>query len=279
MSTLYNYARTPEVDEIIIIPLANPSGAYIRIDENEKIPILGKVRSVFSNTVNVINIFGYIYNVPISHTELFNFELSDIYYDDMITYARNILNKIGYPMLANDDFFRTQQKYVTHIIHYQPKIQSYGQSQRSHELHKKRKDHENLDNERTMKYVLGNIKVISMSDSLLHYIEKSSTDLLYDSDTGELLIQGYGLFAVDSSYSYMKNQSKCIIFRSHRNYFHVKQKRVKKITSDSDSYTIPLKLTKTEYGYYEVETLRPKQHKPKHQKYLDVITKIKKEAM
>ena len=64
MSVLYDYARPPEVDEIIIIPLANPSGAYIRIDENEKIPVLAKVRSVFSNTVNVINAFGYIYNVP-----------------------------------------------------------------------------------------------------------------------------------------------------------------------------------------------------------------------
>ena len=43
MSTLYNYARTPEVDEIIIIPLANPSGAYIRIDDREKIPVLSHV--------------------------------------------------------------------------------------------------------------------------------------------------------------------------------------------------------------------------------------------
>ena len=64
MSMQYDYARAPEVDEIIIVPLANPSGAYIRIDENEKIPVLAKVRSVFSNTVNVINAFGYIYNVP-----------------------------------------------------------------------------------------------------------------------------------------------------------------------------------------------------------------------
>lgn len=278
----YTYARAtlPEVDEIIIVPLANPSGAYIRIDDNEKIPILAKVRSVFSNTINVINIFGYIYNVPISHTELFNFELSDKYYMDMINNARNILQKIGYPILDNQEFYKTQPKYTTYIVSYLPNYQTYlpdGSGSSFKNLSQKNPN--SLDKDRTMKYVLGKIKVIAMgTDSLLHYVDKTTTEVLYDPDTGELLIQGYGLFVADSSYTYTKDQTQYIVFRSHRNYFHIKLKRVKKVASNTDSYTIPLKLTKTEYGYYEVQTLKPKQHKPKHQKYFDIITKIKKES-
>jgi hypothetical protein len=274
---MYDYARQPEIDEILIVPLANPSGAYIRIDDREKIPVLAKVRSVFSNTVNVINVFGYIYNVPITHTELFNFDLSEKYYSDMITYARNILNKTGYHPLDNQEFFKTQQKYVTYVMNHYPSISS-GLVSLPKILSKK---NENDD----PKYVLGKIKVIAMNlgsesktpDSLLHYIEKTNADILYDPGTGELLIHGYGMFTIDSAHIYTKNQSNYMIFRSHRNYFNVKFKRVKKIDSDSDSYTIPLKLTKTVYGYYEINTVRPKQHKTKHQKYFDVITKIKKE--
>lgn len=274
---LYDYARKPEIDEIIIVPLANPSGAYIRMDGNDKIPILGKVRSVFSSTVNIVNIFGYIYNVPISHTELFNFELSDKYYSDMVTNAWNILNQIGYPIQNNDEFFRSQQKYITYIDQYQPRYKSPSQSLKINIAN----INTSIINEYNKSdYIFGEIKVIAMGlDSLLHYIEKTKTDVLYDPDTGELLIQGYGLFSIDSSYSYMKNQTNYVIFKSYRNYFHVKQKRVKKVKSDSNSYTIPLKLTKTEYGYYEVQTIRPKQHKSQHQKYIDVIAKIKKESL
>ena len=212
---------------------------------------------------------------PITHTELFNFEMSDKYYSDMIANARNILNKIGYPVLDNEEFFRTLPKYDTYIINYGPSKYEISQ----HKNYGKKLNHrEDLDKNRAMKYVLGKIKVMVIGlDSLLHYVEKTNTDVLYDPDTGELLIQGYGMFVADSSYTYVRDQSTFIIFRSHRNYFHVKQKRIKQVKSNTNSYTIPLKLTKTEYGYYEIQTVKPKQHKTQHQKYFDVITKIKKE--
>lgn len=59
--------NAPTIGEIVVVPLVHPNGAYVRSQDSKhdglKIPVLAKVRSTFSETANVINFFGYTYNV------------------------------------------------------------------------------------------------------------------------------------------------------------------------------------------------------------------------
>src|SRR5579872_5020651 len=99
--------RIPQIGEIIVVPLTHPNGVYIRIAGESKIPILAKVRSKFGDMVNVINFFGYIYNVPISHTEPINHILPTNYYVDMINNAQTIMQSLGYTSQDNSEFYNT----------------------------------------------------------------------------------------------------------------------------------------------------------------------------
>ena len=51
-----------KVNDYVVVPLAHPSGVYIRVDNNKyKVPVLAKVIKTFDASINVINYFGYIY--------------------------------------------------------------------------------------------------------------------------------------------------------------------------------------------------------------------------
>jgi hypothetical protein len=251
--------KRPVVGEIIVVPLAHPGGVYIRRTDNSKIPILAKVRSIFSDTVNVINFFGYVYNVPIIHTQKIDFSANTQFYIELIEDASRIMASLGYQAKDNSEFYNISQNpvsytFLTHLPGYDsfvisPDLTVYG-----------------IDNR--IDTMTGLIHVMDINKKgLLHFVNKIIKDIIFDESTGELLIKGYGAFFIDSWYSYgFDASSSYVIFKSQRNYIHVKKNNI--------AFRKIIKQDRLNNTYHIVKTIRPDPHNPDDKFYYDIITII-----
>ncbi|VBB18644.1 hypothetical protein YASMINEVIRUS_1146 [Yasminevirus sp. GU-2018] len=267
------FQKAPEIGEVVVVPLVHPNGAYIRLDNGAKVPVLAKVRAKFGESVNVINFFGYVYNVPISHTEKINSALNTQFYVEMIQNCQNVMHSLGYSAKDNTEFYATipgantysffsylpgyQNQYVVSpsLFNDSPPRQSKSYS------HPKPNKPNVLDDED-----LGSITVMKIDDgSILHYINKTNNSVLFNSSSGALDIQGYGRFLVDTSYTYSRtgDPTEYIAFRSNKNFIHVKKTRVVYVNKVPEP-----RVTK---GSYNVKMIRLRKTEPKHQKYYDVV--------
>ncbi len=270
-----NYKTRPTVGEILVVPLAHPSGAYIRVNGNIKVPIIAKVRSVFSDTVNVINYFGYIYNVPIPHTEPINFSVGTKFYTDMVDIASKIMSEMGYKSFDNSDFYNTAHAPVTYsFLSYLPNYVQITHSpkpvmyQSDSPVPSASYDKKNNSYSPESLEEIGIIHIMDLDKkSLLHVVEKSKRSILFNSATGELTIRGYGTFLIEKSYTYNDANTEYQIFRTKRNFIHIKKKYVKYSTYEN--------VSKNEYYY--VKTIKLNIQKPQHKKYAEISKIIKRE--
>jgi hypothetical protein len=262
----FNYGnRRPTIGEILIVPLTHPNGAYIRMENDTRIPILAKVRSIFSDTVNVINIFGYIYNVPISNTQPVNLTYDSQYYVDLVNYASQIMHSLGYKILDNSEFYAIPSQTSYPFLPYLPGYQSniyLGQNVIVEDVFTPLNGYEKD----------GQIYVMSFNKKeLLHVIDKSFSNILFDSKSGELFIKGYGYFLIDSSYTYSRSNSSItyVILRSDRNYIHIAENNI--------MYTKIPKAKFTHPPNYRIKTLELSVNDIDHQKFFDIIRIINNE--
>lgn len=266
--------RTPNIGEIVVVPLAHPNGAYIRLQGHEKIPVLAKVRSKFGELINVINFFGYIYNVPISHAELINPTLNTQYYVNIINNAHNVMQRFGYRILDNSEFYNIGAGPTYSFFSYLPGYNnnyeiitppSFSPSKKiviNNELYK--------ENEMFRDNSISIIKI--NEETLLHVINKSRNEIIFNKDTGELNIKGYAVFMVDSSYTYTKNRdiSEYVIFRSNRNYVQIKKSNITYSVGRTSAIDVSAR--------YNIKIVKLKNISTINQKrYLDIIEIIKNE--
>lgn len=290
--------RPPLSGEIIVVPLAHPNGAYIRLDNNQKIPVLAKVRSGFSETMNVINFFGYIYNVPLAHIERINYNIDTKFYTDMIDNAQKVMNSFGYPSLDNSNFYDTQHSanssvsysVLSHLPGFtasnqsnvispdpsgrkliyqidqnppQPPIINISISNGSPDGHNYRDKNNN-----------GSVSVMDINNmAVLHVITLvGSSPIIFDKRSGILVIPGYGTFIIDTSFTYTKTRDtiEYVILRSQKNYIHVRRSKIHFVVMRNND----LDNLNSAQSQYDVKTIRPKTNKPKYQKYFDIMKVI-----
>ena len=243
----YNF-RIPAIDEIIIAPLAYPNGTYMTVNSLRK-PVLARVKSVFSETVNVVNYFGYTYNVPLKHIEFVNSPLDSDFYVDMISNAKSIMHNNGYYESQPNEFFtHIQYQKYSHIPIFQniavnivpigspiAPISTIGNtpSSSSNVVHSDKNGSIDL-------MVLDNI-------SIVHFVVKSSVMVYYDKSIADLLIPGYGRFVIDSTHKYSDSlYVNRMIFKSKKQFIDVPYKIL--------TYSrIPL----YDYGFYKVNIVDP----------------------
>jgi len=270
------FHKIPQIGEIVIVPLAQPNGIYIRLDNRIKVPILAKVRAKYAEMVNVINVFGYTYNVPISHTKPLTQSDNMDYYINMVNVANEIMKQHGYKIHDNTDFYNTIPGTSYPFFSYLP---GYDQSpiinspniNISH--YPSSTIHDMYDNDNS-------ISVVKIDDgSLLHSITKTHEDIIFDHKTGQLDIKGYGIFVVDAHYSYIRKGNvndyirksdigEYIIFRSKSNFIHVRKTHVRNGLIKNDKDIKPR---------YKIRLIRPNRGDVKHTKYFNIIEIIHKE--
>lgn len=269
--------RTPHVGEIVVVPLAHPNGAYIRLDGDVKVPVLAKVRSKFGEMINVINFFGYIYNVPLSHTELINPTLNTQYYVNIINNAYNVMRRFGYPTLDNSDFYNIVPGSTYSFFSYLPGYDgaytiitppTYTPSIPSKNIiiNVKPDKEDELFHDNS-------ISIIKIDDgTLLHVINRSRNGILFNQNTGELDIKGYAVFIVDTSYTYVRDRDtfEYVIFRSNRNYIHIKKSNI--------TYSLIKTSAKDTLARYNIKIIKLKKTSASNQKrYLDIIEIVRNE--
>jgi hypothetical protein len=114
------------------------------------------------------------------------------------------------------------------------------------------------------------------NEEVLHCIEtKGESKILFDKKTGILVIPGYGVFIIESSFTYHNNglNTEYQILRSHRNYIHINKTFINNtMISLSDS-----KLFKSKLPEYKTKTIHPKKHKLTDVKYFDIMRIISNE--
>ena len=275
--------NVPTVGEIVVVPLVHPNGAYIRLDNDVKVPVLAKVRSTFGSTANVINFFGYIYNVPFSHTERINYGLQTKFYTDVITNAQRVMESFGYRSLDNSEFYKTAPNinsypFLPHLPGYRTNVVNPFENKpiiiniSSDEEREERNREERNREEREEESDLGSIRIMDVDkENVLHVINKTNGTINYDKKTSELNINGYCTFLIDSTHTYTPRDSskEYIIFESQRNYIHV---RKSKVTHGSTG-----DVRKSREVRYSINTLKLKKHESTHKKYFNIIKVIDKE--
>ena len=299
-----NYNSTSLIiGELIIVPLAHPDGAPIRQESNNTISIIAKVRSVFSGLVNVINYFGYQYNVHIEHVERMNLNIDINFYVQMIEYATHIMTKYGYQTVNTNLFFEsitnsstysflsrlpnTKYKLTNKYVYSPDSANPYLYSAESvtdfasPPLPPHIRIAANINNpiKKPVPYIVkGSIQIMDINtEELLHYIEtKGENKILFDKKSGILIIPGYSIFIIESSYTYHQNNglnTEYQILRSHRNYIHIEKSFI---------YNARINLTdtdlfKSKYSEYKVETIHPKKYNITDMKYFDIMKIISNE--
>lgn len=265
--------RTPNVGEIVVVPLAHPNGAYIRLDGDIKVPVLAKVRSKFGEMVNIINFFGYIYNVPISHVELINPVLDTQYYVNIINNAQTIMQRFGYQTLNNSEFYSTSPGLSYTFFSYLPGHNNY--TIYSPPVSSPKQIIVNVKPEERSEELFydNSISLLKLDDStLLHVINRTNNEIIFNSNTGELNIKGYGVFIADTSYTYVrkKDTTEHVIFRSNRNFIHIKKSKI--------MYSQIKITTKDTLARYFIKIVKLKKTNVANQKrYLDIIEIIRNE--
>lgn len=297
--------RIPQIGEIIVVPLAHPNGVYIRKSDNTKIPILAKVRSKFGDMVNVINYFGYIYNVPISHTEPINQSLPTNFYVDMINNAQTIIHSLGYTVQDNSDFYNTIPGITYTFFPYLPGYDGSYATSIPFMTQSQYIDNTNIANipiitngEDYDDTFESTINVMKIDDnSLLHVISRTYNNISFDSSKRMLDIRGYCKFIIDESYTYVRNDdiNEYVIFRSDRNYIHVKKSKIRydnihgrrqgrpNIPNKSNKLNRPNRPNrpngpiKNNTHKYRIRMIRPDRNNTKHVKYFNIIEIIHNE--
>ncbi len=244
---IYNL-RVPAIDDIIIAPLAYPNGAYMTIDGIKK-PVLARVKSVFSETVNVINYFGYTYNVPLKHIEFVTSPLDSDFFVDMINTATTIMHDYGYSALSPNDFF-TQiqyQKYNNIPIFQTIAVNVSAPLSTSINGSLIIGDINNIDSNIIISNKNGVIDLMVFDNiDTLHYVKKSNIMIYYHGL--DLLIPGYGKFVIDGTHKYRDSfYENRIIFKSKKQFIDVAYKVV-----------INGQLPSRDYGFYEVQLISEK---------------------
>jgi hypothetical protein len=294
-----SYNLTPPVSgDIVIVPLAHPNGAYIKLENNQKIYVLAKVRSGFSETINIINIFGYIYNVPLVHVERINYNIDTKFYTDMIENAHRVMSSFGYPALDNANFYDTSNgsasisyAFLSHLPGFskssnhsnvispynQPFIYQSDNSNTDLPIFRKKASNDNGMSPNSRKSDQGSVSVMDIDNTaLLHVINRVGKDnIKFDKKSGVLIIPGYGTFIIDTSYTYAKtgDSVKYVLLKSHHNYIHIRQSKIHYVVIiDGD-----INFRSTQRSQYNVKSIRPKTQKPQYKKYFDIMKIIKNE--
>lgn len=275
-------SNAPKVDEIVIVPLVHPGGIYIRLADNRKVPVLAKVRFVYSDTVNVINYFGYTYNVPIDHVEHVKYNIPTKFYTDTIDNASQIMSSLGYEKLDNSEFFKktiysstysflpqlpNADNIYTNVPGVRPNGVTFGQpieifSPKPIVTHNTSPDTDEYN---------GTIHVMDINNTaMLHIISRSNKEILFDRQTGQLSIRGYATFIIDATYNYEEadTYTSYVIFKSQKNYIQVKKKHV--VYTPIDKYKVKRD------GYYKIKTIKPKRDKSSHKEYFTIMSLINK---
>lgn len=257
MST-YTSGRIPRVDDIVLVPLTHPNGVYLRNKDGTKIPVIAKIRSIFVDTANVINYFGYIYNVPLKHIEFVDYGLDTKIYSDIVQDASVVMASRGYNIRDNSEFFKTHtftvdDAFIKRLadITSQIPVSMFDHSNVITFLPPLLRDTVNITSKE--QYVdkmntLGTIHVVNVGDhGVLHYIKRTENPVYFSETTRELIIVGYCTFTVDSSYTYEDSNTQYTLYKSQNSYIHVRKDKVSymKITYDTKiSSTYHVKLVK-----------------------------------
>lgn len=219
--------------DYVVVPLVHPSGAYIRLDGNIKIPVLAKVLGVFGQSISVINFFGYKYNMPIQHVEKINTSNPDSFYVNMINRAEGIMRKLNYAILNNSEFYESKKKVkFSHLTKLPIEFTTLDPIEiklRSNTLSPTPPTfsfdfNPTIYNPYYRHKVNGQIRLmITEHTKLIHVVKKINERIVYNEKTNELLIKGYGRFVIDEMKDYKDAFSdKFLIFRSRNNFIHVK---------------------------------------------------------
>jgi hypothetical protein len=230
--------RLPIIGDIIVVPLAQPTGLYILVG-GSKVPVLAKVRSIFADTVNVVNYFGHIYNVPLKHIQFVDKSLRTQYYVNMVNNAHNILNRLGIRAKDNKEFYKEPQNIVKYafmsllpirpniIIPNNPLYNVYTPYKTKYNYYDNDDDDDVIDEYDSTE---GNIKVIDYRNiGVIHLIENTENVIIYDNKRKLLYIKNYGVFHCSKKHIYQKDNTgkKYIIYKSHNNFIHIKKSDVK----------------------------------------------------
>jgi hypothetical protein len=289
-----SYNPRPMQGEIVVVPLGHPNGAYIRLEDNQRIPVLARVRAGFSETVNVINFFGYVYNVPVSHIERINHNIDTNFYVHMIENAQRVLNSFGYQSLDNTGFYDTSYGSNSSSYSFLSHLPGFSASSHSNVIAPNlmnqgllyQTDYPNppriitttetriLGNNIMRSDDLGSVSVMGIDGlAILHVINTMGRDqILFDKRSGVLLIPGYGTFIVDTSFTYTKTGStvEFVIMRSQKNYIHIRRSNVHyRVVKDND-----IDRWRDTESQYETYIVRPKTEKPRHKRYFDIMRVI-----
>ena len=272
--------RRPIVGEIVIAPLVHPNGIYIRDSANARIPVLAKVRLVFADTANVINFFGYTYNVPNKHIQPYNPIMSNMFYMNIISNASATMARLGYRAQNNAEFYTTLYNpstygFLAYLPNYQnplatsplvtsPLVASPLVSSPMAILSSEPTIH-STD-------CAGSIECIVFGQSsILHMIKKTSSDILYDSGTGQLRVRGYGTYVVDHAHEHTDSRTyvKYMVFKSYRNYVCARKEHVR----IAPILEPPAHCAR----YYRVSGIGVNPSDPAHRFYVDLIQMIGRE--
>ena len=222
--------------EYVVVPLVHPSGAYIRVDNKFKVPILAKVEKLFGDSMSVINFFGYIYTIPKKHAEKFNTKINNDFYTNMITKARDVMKKYGYVILDNKDFYEKKKKVSFGYLHEIPikttNINPLNIKMREAPLSPTPMNFSFDFNPTSFKpyYKKSNGKIrllITEGSKLIHILKKLNDKYIFNTKTNELIIKGYATFVIDDYKTYVDTVGNTfVIYKSKNNYIHIKADKV-----------------------------------------------------
>jgi len=280
--------RRPIVGEIVIAPLVHPNGIYIRDSANARIPVLAKVRLVFADTANVINFFGYTYNVPNKHVQPCNPIMSNMFYVNIISNASAIMARLGYQAQNNAEFYTTLYNpstygFLAYLPNYQNPLVASPLATRplvssplvtSPLATRPLVTSPLMSSEPTIHSTdcAGSIECVVFGESsILHMIRKTSSDILYDSGTGLLRVRGYGAYVVDRVHEYADPRSyvKYMVFKSYRNYVCARKEHIR----IAPILEPPVHCAR----YYRVSGIGVNPSDPAHRFYVDLIQMIGRE--
>lgn len=222
--------------EYVVVPLVHPSGAYIRLDGNIKIPILARVLGNFGQSISVINFFGYKYNMPSKHAEKVDSSNPDSFYVNMINRAEGIMRKLNYTILDNSEFYKKTESEKKVRFSHLTKLPIEFTTLDPIEV--KLRASTLSPTPPTFSFDFNPIKfnpyyrhkingqvrlMITEQTRLVHIIKKINERVVYNEKSKELIVKGYGRFVIDKMEDYKDAfNDKFLIFKSRNNYIHVK---------------------------------------------------------
>jgi hypothetical protein len=250
--------------DYVVVPLVHPSGAYIRLDDNIKIPILARVLGSFGESISVINFFGYKYNMPHKHAEKLDQSNPDSFYVNMINRAEGIMRKLKYSILDNSEFYKTNKKvrfsYLSKLPIEFTTLNPIEVKLRSNTLSPTSPifsfDFNPITYNPYLRHkVNGQVRLmITENTKLIHVIKKIADRIIFNEKMNTLVIKGYASFVTNDMKSYKDAfGNKFLIFKSNNNYIHVKASDVRTEIEKNDSDTDDDKYI--DEGVFDIKTI------------------------